>query len=198
MPYRDSKLTRILQESLGGRCKTVIIATVTPSLLSTEETISTLSYAQRAVGIMNKPVTTMRMTRRPDLELADGEIGRLRGALESKQAGEGVDLASFREMEFRLEYMEAQVVEAQAALARKHELQQAAEAKLGTLEHERDEALAELEDVGQRLDAVVKEKAVVEVGNKEGATFLNVDAVLEGVHVDSVSKQKALMKAYHS
>ena len=46
VPYRDSKLTRLLQESLGGRCKTCIIATVSPSIICCEETLSTLSYAQ--------------------------------------------------------------------------------------------------------------------------------------------------------
>jgi hypothetical protein len=58
IPYRDSKLTRLLQESLGGRCKTVIIATVSPSVLAVDETISTLNYAQAAHGIQNKPVAT--------------------------------------------------------------------------------------------------------------------------------------------
>jgi kinesin family protein 11 len=162
VPYRDSKLTRILQESLGGRCKTVIIATVTPSILSTEETLSTLSYAQRAVGIQNKPITTMKMTRRPDMAGADGEIGMLRSALDGKQSTQGVELATFREMEFRLEYMEAQVQEAQAALARKHDLQMQAQAALGTLEHERDEALDELRQASERLDELIEEMRLVE------------------------------------
>lgn len=56
IPYRDSKLTRILQDSLGGKCKTLVIATVSPSILSVEETMSTLNYAQSASGIINKPV----------------------------------------------------------------------------------------------------------------------------------------------
>jgi hypothetical protein len=44
------------QESLGGRCKTCVIATLSPSILSVEETVSTLYYAQAALGIQNKPV----------------------------------------------------------------------------------------------------------------------------------------------
>ena len=44
IPYRDSKLTRLLQESLGGRAKTCIIATLSPSQLAIEETLSTLDY----------------------------------------------------------------------------------------------------------------------------------------------------------
>ena len=42
IPYRDSKLTRLLQESLGGRCKTLIIATLSPSVMAVEESFSTL------------------------------------------------------------------------------------------------------------------------------------------------------------
>ena len=52
---RDSKLTRLLRDSLGGRTKTCIIATVSPSVHCLEETMSTLDYAQRAKNIKNKP-----------------------------------------------------------------------------------------------------------------------------------------------
>ncbi len=55
IPYRDSKLTRILQESLGGRAKTCIIATLSPSNLCVEESLSTLDYAHRAKNIKNRP-----------------------------------------------------------------------------------------------------------------------------------------------
>lgn len=52
---RDSKLTRILRDSLGGKTKTCIIATISPSALCLEETLSTLDYAYRAKNIKNKP-----------------------------------------------------------------------------------------------------------------------------------------------
>jgi kinesin family protein 11 len=50
VPYRDSKLTRLLRESLGGKTKTCIIATIAPTVLCQEETISTLDYAHRCRG----------------------------------------------------------------------------------------------------------------------------------------------------
>jgi len=53
--YRDSKLTRLLRDSLGGRTKTCIIATVSPAVHCLEETLSTLDYAHRAKHIKNKP-----------------------------------------------------------------------------------------------------------------------------------------------
>ena len=55
MPYRESKLTRLLQSSLGGNTKTVMIATVGPADYNMEETLSTLRYASRAKNIQNKP-----------------------------------------------------------------------------------------------------------------------------------------------
>jgi hypothetical protein len=56
IPYRDSKLTRILQDSLGGNSRTSMIACCSPAESSYEETLNTLRYASRAMNIKNKPV----------------------------------------------------------------------------------------------------------------------------------------------
>ena len=48
VPYRDSKLTRLLKDSLGGNSRTVMIANVSPSSQHYEETVNTLKYASRA------------------------------------------------------------------------------------------------------------------------------------------------------
>jgi len=55
IPYRDSKLTRLLQDSLGGNTKTVMIAALSPANYNYDETLSTLRYADRAKSIKNKP-----------------------------------------------------------------------------------------------------------------------------------------------
>ena len=55
VPYRDSKLTRLLQDSLGGNTKTVMIAALSPADYNYDETLSTLHYANRAKSIKNKP-----------------------------------------------------------------------------------------------------------------------------------------------
>jgi hypothetical protein len=54
VPYRDSKLTRLLKDSLGGNCKTIMISNVSPSTLSYEDTFNTLQYANRAKNIKTK------------------------------------------------------------------------------------------------------------------------------------------------
>eukprot|EP00198_Chlamydomonas_reinhardtii_P003876 XP_001693212.1 kinesin family member heavy chain [Chlamydomonas reinhardtii] len=56
VPYRDSKLTRLLQDSLGGNSRTVMIACVSPADSNFEESLNTLRYADRARHIRNKPV----------------------------------------------------------------------------------------------------------------------------------------------
>ena len=55
IPYRDSKLTRLLQDSLGGNTKTVMIAAISPADYNYDETLTTLRYASRAKMIKNKP-----------------------------------------------------------------------------------------------------------------------------------------------
>lgn len=55
VPYRDSKLTRLLQNSLGGNAKTVMVANIGPADYNYEETLSTLRYASHAKAIKNKP-----------------------------------------------------------------------------------------------------------------------------------------------
>ena len=55
IPYRSSKLTRLLQDSLGGNTKTVMIANLGPADWNYDESVSTLRYANRAKNIKNKP-----------------------------------------------------------------------------------------------------------------------------------------------
>ena len=53
IPYRDSKLTRILQPSLGGNAKTAIICAITPAMVHADETSNTLRFACRAKRVVN-------------------------------------------------------------------------------------------------------------------------------------------------
>lgn len=59
IPYRDSKLTMLLMDSLGGTSKALMIACVSPSVTYFDETLSTLNYATRTMNIKNKPVVQM-------------------------------------------------------------------------------------------------------------------------------------------
>ncbi|PFH31745.1 kinesin motor domain-containing protein [Besnoitia besnoiti] len=80
VPYRDSKLTRLLQDSLGGNTKTAMVASISPASSNYEETLSTLRYAHRAKSIRNKP----RINRDPKdamIRAFQEEIAKLRAEL---------------------------------------------------------------------------------------------------------------------
>eukprot|EP00737_Agarophyton_chilense_P002856 gb/GEZJ01003288.1/.p1 GENE.gb/GEZJ01003288.1/~~gb/GEZJ01003288.1/.p1 ORF type:complete len:1137 (-),score=212.08 gb/GEZJ01003288.1/:591-4001(-) len=92
IPYRDSKLTRLLQESLGGRNKTCVIATVTPGSSSLEETASTLDYAYRAKSIKNRPTVNQMIAKHVLLKEYTEEISRLKRELDATREKNGVYL----------------------------------------------------------------------------------------------------------
>uniref|UniRef100_A0A8C2FTH6 Kinesin-like protein n=1 Tax=Cyprinus carpio TaxID=7962 RepID=A0A8C2FTH6_CYPCA len=79
IPYRDSKLTRLLQDSLGGNARTVMVANIGPASYNLEETLTTLRYANRAKNIKNKP------------RVNEEEGWRRRGGEEDDDEEEGID-----------------------------------------------------------------------------------------------------------
>ncbi|CZT05795.1 probable kinesin-related protein bimC [Rhynchosporium graminicola] len=94
IPYRESKLTRLLQDSLGGRTKTCIIATVSPAKSNLEETISTLDYAFRAKNIRNKPQVNQMINKKTLLKEFTFEIERLKSELIATRQRNGVYLSN--------------------------------------------------------------------------------------------------------
>ncbi|KAG0662364.1 Kinesin- motor protein [Maudiozyma exigua] len=90
VPYRESKLTRLLQDSLGGRTKTCIIATISPAKISSEETVSTLEYATRAKSIKNTPQVNQSMSKDVCLNEYVHEIERLRHELRTSRQKDGI------------------------------------------------------------------------------------------------------------
>ncbi|BFZ12122.1 hypothetical protein BsWGS_15161 [Bradybaena similaris] len=81
IPYRDSVLTWLLKDSLGGNAKTVMIATISPADVNYGETLSTLRYANRAKNIINRPTVNEDPNVKLIRELRE-EIARLRSMLE--------------------------------------------------------------------------------------------------------------------
>ncbi|XP_073852795.1 kinesin-like protein KIF7 isoform X11 [Macaca fascicularis] len=85
IPYRDSKITRILKDSLGGNAKTVMIACVSPSSSDFDETLNTLNYASRAQNIRNRATVNWRPeAERPPEEVASGVRGPPRHRSETR------------------------------------------------------------------------------------------------------------------
>ena len=106
IPYRDSKLTRILQTALGGNSKTAMITNVTPSVLHTDETHSTLRFATRTKSVKNVAVVNEVLNDDALLKRQQREIERLRDRL--KERNGGVDIEA---TEHAIEEMEQHLVE---------------------------------------------------------------------------------------
>ncbi|MGH0166759.1 UNVERIFIED_CONTAM: hypothetical protein FKN15_051776 [Acipenser sinensis] len=87
VPYRDTKITRILKDSLGGNTKTVMITCISPSSLNFDESLNSLKYANRAKNIKNKPIVNYNPNwyRMDEMEL---EIRALREALQNQRASQ--------------------------------------------------------------------------------------------------------------
>ena len=84
IPYRDSKLTRLLEDSLGGNCKTTMIAMISPAHESFNESLSSLHFAQRAKRIKNRPIINEDVNNRALIRQYEKELRNLRQELEEK------------------------------------------------------------------------------------------------------------------
>ncbi|XP_049428428.1 kinesin-like protein KIF16B isoform X1 [Epinephelus fuscoguttatus] len=110
VPYRDSVLTWLLKDSLGGNSKTIMIATISPADVNYGETLSTLRYANRAKNIINKPTINEDSNVRLIRELR-AEIARLKALLVQGNQIALLDSPTALSMEEKLHQNEARVLE---------------------------------------------------------------------------------------
>lgn len=177
IPYRDSKLTRLLRDSLGGKTKTCIIATISPSIHCLEETLSTLDYAHRAKNIKNKPEINQKMMKSAVIKDLYSEIDRLKQEVYAAREKNGIYIPRDRylleeaekkamaekieRMELETESKEKQLMEVQElynsqlllAAEMSNKLERT-EKKLEETEH----SLFDLEEKHRQANATIKEK----------------------------------------
>ena len=84
IPYRDSKLTRLLEDSLGGNCKTTMITMISPCQDFINETISSLSFARRAKKIKNRPKINEEINHKALISQYEIQLKNLRNELKKK------------------------------------------------------------------------------------------------------------------
>lgn len=162
IPYRDSKLTRLLQESLGGKAKTCIIATLSPSQNAVEESLSTLDYAYRAKNIKNQPTLNQRMTKKVVLKEYCAEIEQLKSALAANRDKNGVyvDPKEFFAMESKILTQESMLNECEAALKIRTEENKA-------LKNERESILEQVTKAEEDLELSKNQLAIVQISLDE-------------------------------
>jgi len=148
VPYRNSKLTRVLQESLGGNSLCCMVATMSPAATNIEETLSTLNYAKRAKTIK---VTATKNDEASQIRKLEDEVEALRRKL-ANQAGAGtagLDAGEKRELEQKFE---AQISEMQSFMKQSWEEKQ----KL-SMQYEEDQK-RQAEDAAKAREKLINEK----------------------------------------
>lgn len=171
VPYRESKLTRILQDSLGGRTKTSIIATVSPSSSNLEETLSTLEYASRAKNIMNKPEVNQKLTKRTLIKEYTEEIERLKRDLAATRDKHGVYLSSenYESMVAQITAHEEQVAEYNDKIAITEEELKKVTELFADSKAQLEQCTADLDEKQQRLEETSRDLRETKVKLSEEA-----------------------------
>ncbi|ESW04134.1 hypothetical protein PHAVU_011G070000 [Phaseolus vulgaris] len=177
VPYRDSKLTRLLRDSLGGKTKTCIVATISPSIHCLDETLSTLDYAHRAKNIKNKPEINQKMVKSALIKDLYSEIDRLKQEVYAAREKNGIYIPRDRylheeaekkamvekieRMEQEAESKDKQLVELQELYNSQQLLTVELSDKLEKTEkslEETEQSLLELEEKHTQANATIKEK----------------------------------------
>ena len=115
IPYRDSKLTRVLEDSLGGNCKTTMMAMISPALEAIVETVSTLKFANRAKNIRNEARVNEDLDQKSLLRKYELELKKLRAELKTRDKNV-VDKRRFLELDEKRKSAEADKMAAIRAL----------------------------------------------------------------------------------
>lgn len=112
IPYRDSKLTRILQPSLGGNARTAIICTMSPALSHVEQSKNTLSFATSAKEVTNTAQVNMFISEKKLVKRLQKEVARLEAELRSPDVSSSSRLtALLREKDEKIQEMEREMRE---------------------------------------------------------------------------------------
>ncbi|CAR22270.1 kinesin motor protein CIN8 [Lachancea thermotolerans CBS 6340] len=120
IPFRESKLTRLLQDSLGGNTKTALIATISPAKINSEETSSTLEYATKAKNIKNKPQVGSFIMKDVLVKNVTAELVKIRSDLLATKSKDGIYMSqeNYKELTNELENYKTEVQECKRAIER--------------------------------------------------------------------------------
>ncbi|KAH7609164.1 Kinesin motor domain profile [Nakaseomyces glabratus] len=118
IPFRESKLTRLLQDSLGGNTKTALIATISPAKMTSEETCSTLEYASKAKNIKNKPQLGAFIMKDILVRSITSELAKIKSDLLSTKSKEGVYMSHehYKDLHYDIECYKTELEESKRAI----------------------------------------------------------------------------------
>ncbi len=164
IPYRESKLTRLLQDSLGGRTKTCLIATISPAKINYDETLSTLEYANKAKSIENKPQLGSSIGREILVKELSIELSKVKSDLTSTRLKDGIYMNNDNYEEFMNDIQEYKT--------------------------EINETKRTSELLRKQNESLKKKTQLLEFQNNEYMTMINtLNATVESLH-NKIDKQK--------
>ncbi|WVQ72707.1 hypothetical protein IAR50_002267 [Cryptococcus sp. DSM 104548] len=184
IPYRESKLTRLLQDSLGGKTKTTIIATISPTRSNMEETLSTLDYAIRAKSIRNRPEVNAHMTKAGLLKEYIGDIEKLKAELTATREKNGIYIP------------EDQWRELQAVQHRQKSDFDEARERAGAIEVALKTAKKEFDEISVKLLSTSDELAQVREVERTLNEMLDETKVVLGQMKVKLDEEEAVSQAY--
>ncbi|KAJ2854855.1 hypothetical protein J3B02_002470, partial [Coemansia erecta] len=201
VPYRDSKLTRLLQDSLGGNSQTLMLACISPSDKNSAESLNTIRYANRARNIRNKVAVNFDKNSSVELNMLKTEVARLRGELSKLKvlrrqstltildpSADPESSAKTIESEFNnIQHKNAELV---------RQLDQAVR-RVAELEHERDLLRARVQDMGGStqntpdIPAAVLDEAAEHVNRINGSikTFSEQDMMSQNNVLNTLDRE---------
>jgi hypothetical protein len=147
VPYRDSKLTRILQGSVGGNCKTTMITTIGPSVNAYAESVSSLKFATRAKKIKNYAVVNQDLTDQTVLAQYQKEILRLRQQLAETHASAAHPSGTRNEVQS----LQQRAREAESTAEARHERLLERESEINAERQEKTSLLQKIEDLETQI-----------------------------------------------
>ncbi|KAM3124360.1 hypothetical protein CJJ07_002010 [Candidozyma auris] len=149
IPYRESKLTRLLQGSIGGRTKTALIATISPAKSNLMETMSTLTYASKAKNIKNIPQSTADselVLKRTKIRELSAEISRLNRdllATKGKDNSIRISLQNYEDFERKIAELRTELKEKDTQITGLHAKLQGRDKDIAELKLQIEQTLSE-------------------------------------------------------
>ncbi len=188
IPYRNSKLTRMLEDSLGGNCKTTMMAMVSPAFESMLETVSTLKFANRAKNIRNEARVNEDLDQKSLLRKYERELKQLRAELEERSKNV-VDKRRLLELDDQRRRAEADKMAALREL----------EARSVEFMHEKEEKKKLEARIASLMGQMIRgERSGHGAMPGDGASSLNPDGSAPELHEMMKEQQDKLRQEYES
>eukprot|EP00927_Polykrikos_kofoidii_P024644 TRINITY_DN22371_c0_g1_i1.p1 TRINITY_DN22371_c0_g1~~TRINITY_DN22371_c0_g1_i1.p1 ORF type:complete len:1381 (+),score=219.86 TRINITY_DN22371_c0_g1_i1:125-4267(+) len=193
IPYRDSKLTRLLEDSLGGNCRTTMMAMVSPAAEAFSESLSTLKFAHRAKAIRNTPQVNEDVDQRTLLRRYEAELKQLRADLRERNRNV-VDKRQLLEIEEERRRAEEDRAAALSALEERSQILEQEKAEKRQLE-ERISAMSSQMLVGGQHERIHSEYATRLAELERERSTIEEDKAQVGRYKQLLLKQRDIMIA---